>query len=48
MEITGPEYPVDPFDYLTITSLCMGTFRAKFLPEEWGILLKNALNGCTA
>ena len=33
MDITGPHHPIDPFDYITITSLCMGTFRAKFLPK---------------
>ena len=26
MESTGPDNPIDPFDYITITSLCMGTF----------------------
>ena len=48
MQITGPEHPIDPFSYVTIASLCMGTFRAKFLPKEWGILLKNnASNACS-
>ena len=37
----GPNNPIDPFDYITITSLCMGTFRAKFLPEKWKILTKS-------
>ena len=41
MESTGPDNPIDPFDYITITSLCMGTFRAKFLPEKW-----KAWEGC--
>ena len=26
MESTGPDNPIDPFDYITIASLCMGTF----------------------
>ena len=29
---------VDPFSFLTIASICMGIFRAKFLPERWKIL----------
>ena len=41
MERMGPNNPVDPFDYITITSLCMGTFRAKFLPQKWKILTKS-------
>ena len=40
MDITGPHHPIDPFDYITIASLCMGTFCAKFLPEEWVVLYK--------
>ena len=40
MDITGPHHPINPFDYITITSLCMGTFCAKFLPEEWMVLYK--------
>ena len=48
IESTGPNNPIDPFDYITITSLCMGTFRAKFLPEKWKILTKsNAQEGCS-
>ena len=35
MESTGSDNPIDPFDYITIASLCMGTFRAKFLPKKW-------------
>ena len=47
IEATGPENPIDPFDYVTIASLCMGTFRAKFLPEVWDVLLsKDAVAGC--
>ena len=34
MDITGPHHPIDPFDYITIASSCMGTFHAKFLPEQ--------------
>ena len=34
MDITGPHHPIDPFDYITNTSLCMGTSCAKFLTEE--------------
>ena len=38
---------VDPFSFLTIASVCMGIFRAKYLPEKWKVLtlqehLKNA------
>ena len=29
---------VDPFSFLTIASVCMGIFRAKYLPEKWKIL----------
>ena len=29
---------VDPFSVLTIASVCMAVFRAKFLPETWEIL----------
>ena len=34
MESMGPDNLIDPFDYITIASLCMGMFRAKFLPEN--------------
>ena len=45
---TGPDNPVDPFNYITIVSICMGTFRAKCLPKEWEVLLKtNASPNCT-
>ena len=40
MDITGPHHCIDPLDYITIASLCMGTFHAKFLPEEWVVLYK--------
>ena len=29
---------VDPFSFLTIASVCLGIFRAKFLPEIWSVL----------
>ncbi len=29
---------VDPFSFLTIASVCMGVFRAKFLQETWTVL----------
>ena len=48
MESMGPDNPIDPFDYITIASLCMGTFRAKFLPKKWKILTKSkAREGCS-
>ena len=48
MHSTRPNNPVDPFDYTTIVSICMGTFRAKCLPEDWEVLLKtNASPKCT-
>ena len=31
-------YSVDPLSFLTIASVCLGTFRSKFLPEKWKIL----------
>ena len=34
----GPDNPIDPFDYITTASLCMGILQAKFLPEKWKIL----------
>ncbi len=47
MTITGPQHPVDPFNYITIASLCMGIYRSKFLPEKWQALLRqNAIPGC--
>ena len=47
MDITGPHHPIDLFDYITIASLCMGTFHAKVLPEEWLVLYKkDARNNC--
>ena len=32
---------VDPFSFLTIASVCLGIFRAKFLPETWAVLTKD-------
>ncbi len=29
---------VNPFDYITIAAVAMGTFRTCFLEEEWGVL----------
>ena len=47
MESTGPDNPIDPFDYISIASLCMGMFQAKFLPKKWKILIKSkAREGC--
>ena len=40
MDIISPHHPINPFDYITIASLCMGTFHAKYLPEEWVVLYK--------
>ena len=46
-ENTGPDNPIDPFDYITIASLCMGTFQAKFLCKKLKILTKSkAHEGC--
>ena len=42
MDIMEPHHPINPFDYITIASLHMGTFHAKFLPEEWMVLYKDA------
>ena len=38
MESTGPNNPIDPFNYVTIASVCMGIFRRKYLPEQWRVL----------
>ena len=38
---------VDPFQFITLASLCMGVFRSKFLAEEWKVLeKKNAQANC--
>ena len=43
-----PDNPIDPFDYITIASLCKGMFQAKFLPKKWKILTKSkAWEGCS-
>jgi len=34
------ENAVDPFDYVTIAAVAMGTFRTCFLPEKWRVLLE--------
>ena len=47
MDITGPHHPINPFHYITITSLCMGTFCAKILPKEWVVLYKKETSACT-
>ena len=48
MTCTGPSHPVDPFNYVTIASVCMGIFRSKYLPETWKVLCKNrALQDCS-
>ena len=39
MHVTGPTNPIDPFNYTTIASVCMGIFCSKFLPKEWKVLL---------
>ena len=31
---------IDQFSFLTISSVCLGIFRAKFLTEEWLVLIK--------
>ena len=33
---------VDPFQYLTIASVCMATFKHKFLVEEWEVKLEGS------
>ncbi|KAL5018216.1 hypothetical protein ScPMuIL_003938 [Solemya velum] len=30
---------IDPFDYITIASVCMGVFRTKFMEETWKVKL---------
>ena len=31
---------IDPFSFLTIASVCLGIFRAKFLKETWAVLTR--------
>ena len=38
------ENDVDPFSFLTIALVCLGIFRAKFLPEYWAVLTLNKAN----
>ena len=39
---------VDPFNYTTIASVCLGIFRSKFLPEQYSLLFEsNALDVCS-
>jgi hypothetical protein len=51
LEIQVPEFGkqgIDPFNYITIASLCLGIFRTKFLPEQHKVLLKSGVTaGCT-
>ena len=48
MTMTMYQNCVDSFSYLTIASVCMGIFRAKFLPETWTVLLQENCQGdCT-
>ena len=39
MHVMGLTNPIDPFNYTTIASVCMGIFCRKFLREEWRVLL---------
>ena len=48
MTTTMYENAVDCFAFLTIASVCMGIFRAKFLSETWSVLIKeNCREKCT-
>ena len=38
MKVSILKNAVDPFSFITIASVCMGIFRAKFLTEKWSIL----------
>ena len=38
------ENDVDPFSFLTIASVCLGIFRAKFSPEYWAVLTLDKAN----
>ena len=38
MKVSILKNAVDPFSVITIASVCMGIFRAKFLTEKWSIL----------
>ena len=41
MTLTIRKHAVDCFSFLTIASVCMGIFRAKFLTETWSVLIKD-------
>ena len=41
MTMTIRKHAVDCFSFLTIASVCMGIFRAKFLTETWSVLIKD-------
>ena len=46
-DITWDDGAVDPFSCMTIASVCMKIFRAKFVPEMWQVIQrKNAIEGC--
>ena len=48
MTNTMYENAIDCFAFLTIASVCMGIFRAKFLSETWSVLIKeNCVEKCT-
>ena len=32
---------IDPFNYVTIASVCTGVFRSKYLTEDWSFLVEN-------
>ena len=34
-------FPYNPFNSLTLASVCLAVFRSKFLEEEWEVLLKH-------
>ena len=44
MTMTIRKHAVDSFSFLTIASICMGIFRAKFLTETWSVLIKDKCN----
>ena len=37
-----PLHAVDPFQYLTIASVCNVIFRSKFITESWSVVLKSS------
>lgn len=49
MSVTGEkEEGVDPFQYLTIVSVCMAVYRQKFLWETWQVTLQDQTEPCLA